>query len=205
MMIINTILIYTISLELQLPSCMIIHNQCLNIELVSPIYFGNGVVCPRLSGRQVNIGTTMRVCFEISTTQDDFEGALLYKLQKYSDNQYNIGALVTENNKYDATYVYMLAAWKVVDTKSFARIVLVEHTKEFTWDEDKLKRLYDKHCGWLKEYDHTISDTWLVNDSVTLKTSFEIRVLKGNFELSISISEEKDDYAIRPLFVDLER
>jgi hypothetical protein len=87
MMIAVTMLIYAVRLALQSPECVTIHNQCLNIELVSPVYFGNGVVCPKLSDRQIGIGTTMRTCLEIYATHNEFEGALLFKLQRYFVSQ----------------------------------------------------------------------------------------------------------------------
>jgi hypothetical protein len=198
-------LMYTLSLDLQFPSCVTIYNQCSNTKLVSPVYFSNGMAYPKLSCQQIEIGTEMGACLEINATQYDFEGALLSKLKIYSNKQYNMGALTTETNKNEAAHVYMLAAWKVKDTKPFVRVVLIKHTKEFTWNEDKLKKLYYENCQWLKEHD-TVSDAWFVDDNMILKTSFKVRDLKGNFELSISISEEeKNDYAMRPLCVDLER
>jgi hypothetical protein len=198
-------LIYDVSLKLQLPSCVTIHNQCLNTELVSPVYFGNGAVYFKLFDQQVDIGSKMRVSFEINATQEEFECALLYKLQIYSDRQHGIDTSITENNDNKAKCVQMFIAWKVKDFSTFVHIALIEHAREFVWNEDKLRRLYNKNHNWLKE--HNVASTkWLVDDNMTLKTSLKVRGLKGNFELSIAISgEEKDDYAVRPLCVDLER
>jgi hypothetical protein len=112
-------------------------------------------------------------------------------------------------------------AWKVKDSKPFAHVILIEHTREHAWNKDELKKLYDKNHDRLKKYSGTISDTWLVNN-IALKTSLKLRGMRGdalnifkvrrvrnmkeNFELSISISEEeRDEYAMRPLCVDLER
>jgi hypothetical protein len=78
---------------------------------------------------------------------------------------------------------------------------LVEHAKEFTWNEDKLKKLYDANQGWLKKYDKTVS-----YDNMALKTTFKVEDLEGIFELSISISEEEGNmHAMRPLCIDFER
>jgi hypothetical protein len=199
-------LMYTVSLELQLPACVTIHNQCSNTELVSPVYFGNGSVCPKLSGQQIDISTKMNACFEINAAQDDFEGALLFKLQRYSNKQHNMGALTTETSKNEVAHVHILVAWKVKNAKPFACVVLVEHTKELAWNESELKKLYYENCWWLKEYDDTISDAWLMSNNMILKTSFKARDLDGKLELSVSISEEeKDDYAIRPFCIDLKR
>jgi hypothetical protein len=197
-------LIYTVSLELQLPTHITIHNQCLNTKLVSPFYFSNGVVCPKLSDQQVDIDTAMRTCFEINVTQDVFEGALIFKLQRRSDNKYNVDTSPTETS--EATCIQMFVAWKVKNSVLFAYIALVEHVKELTWNEDKLKKLYDKSSHLLKESDGTISDAWIMNDNTMLKTTFSIKGLKENFGLNISISEEeRDRLAIRPLYIDLRR
>jgi hypothetical protein len=207
-MIAVTMLIYIVSLVLQFPSCVNIFNLCLNTKLISPVYFGNGAICPKLSNQQIDISTAMKACFEINATQDDFEGALLLKLQKYvgSNDQCNMNTLATETNKSEEKCVQMLVAWKVEDSKHFLHVVLIEHAKEFNWNEDELRKLYNKNHNRLKQYNGIISDTWLMDDNRALKTSFKVRNTKENFELNISISEEeKDDYAIRPLYVNLER
>jgi hypothetical protein len=199
-------LIYTVSLKLQLLSYITIFNQCLNVSLVSPVYFGNGVVCPKLSNQPIDIGAKICASFEINATQDEFESALLCKLQRYSDNQYNIDTLTAETNENVATYFYMLVAWKVKDAKSFAYVALVEHAKEFTWNEYKLRKSYNKNHSRFKEYDSVIIDTWLMDDNTVLKTTFMVTDSKKNFELSISISEEgKDNYAMRPFRIHLEK
>jgi hypothetical protein len=197
-------LIYTYSLNLQLPACIAIHNQCSNIELVAPVYFGNGAVCSKLSDQKICIGAKMNASFEISALQDELEGALLFKLQRYSDCQYNMSASAAETN--ETTCIRMLVAWKVKDSKPFIYVVLIEHTKGFTWNEDELRKLYNKNHNRLKEHNDTMSDVWFIDDEIALKISFKIIGLKANFGLSISISEEeKDIYAMRPFCIDLER
>jgi hypothetical protein len=201
-------LIYTVSLKLQLPPRVIIHNQCSKINLVSPIYFGNGAVCPKLSYQQIDINAKTRVCFEINATQDDFEGALLYKLQRHveSDNRRNMNILTTEVNENEAKCVQMLVAWKVEDSKLFVLLALIEHTKEFTWNGDELKKLYYKNRLWLKRYVSTTLDIWSMDNNMALKTTFRVRDLQGDSDLSISISErENNGYAVRPIWINTER
>jgi hypothetical protein len=198
-------LIYAISLFTKPSFKLNIHNQCLNIKLVSPIYFGNGAVHLVLSGQRTDISTEMKTRFGIDTTRDEFEGALLYRLQKYSDNKCNTDTSTTETKENKTTQLYMLVTWKVKDSEPLVCIALVEHAKEFTWNEDELRKLYNINRGWLKKYDNSASYTWFMDDNIALKTFFGIRSLKGNFGLNIFISEEKDDYAMRPLYVDLER
>jgi hypothetical protein len=205
-MIIVAMLMCMISFELQLTSCITIHNQCLNTKLVSPVYFSNGAVFPKPFDQQIEIDAALRTCFEIKATQNDFEGALLFKLQGCADSQYNMDTSTIETGRNEPTYVYMLVVWRVTDAKPFAYVTFIEHIKEFTWNEDKLKKLYDKHHWWFKRYDDAISDTWLMDNNVILRTTLKVKILKGNFELSISVSkEEKYDDAIRPLYIDFER
>jgi hypothetical protein len=198
---------YTVSLDLQSPVYITIDNQCLDTELISPVYFGNGAVCPKISDQQIDVGAKMKAYFEIYTTQDEFEGALLFKLQRCveSDNQHNIDTLTIESIRNEEKCVYMLVAWERYHSIPFAHGTLIEHTKEFTWDEDRLKKLHDKNFGWLNKHSDTISNTWCIDDNMALKTTFKVRDLRGSPELSIAISEGKDDYAIRPFCIDLER
>jgi hypothetical protein len=185
---------------------LVIHHQFPGIELTSLLYYGNGAVCPQLSDQQIDIGTKRKYGFEIYAIQDDFVSALLFKLQRSTDGQCNMDASTTETDKNVTRYVQMLVAWKVTDSKSFVYIVLIEHIKEFTCNEEALKKLYYENHDQFKEYDDTISDTWLVDSNVVLKTTFSARSLKKNFELSISISEEeRNDYSMRPFCIDLER
>jgi hypothetical protein len=202
-----TTLICTVSFEFPRSSVIIIHNQCLNTELTSPVYFGDGTIYPRLSDQQMDISTAMEIKLKIYTFQHEFEGALLYKLQKHRHDQHNTDKLATSTDKNEIKYVYMLVAWKIKG-KPFVHVVLVEHTREFIWSEDNLKQLYDKNCDRLKKYSNNtnISDTWLIDDKTTLKTTFKVISWRWSFHLSMSISEEeRNEDAMRPLCVDPKR
>jgi hypothetical protein len=119
MMIVAIMLTYTVSFELQLPAYVTIRNQCSNIELGSPVYFSNGIVCPRLSDQQINIRVKMSACFKINATQDEFEGVLLFKLRRYSSSQHNTDTSTTETTESETTHIYMLVAWKVKKVQIF--------------------------------------------------------------------------------------
>jgi hypothetical protein len=204
MMMVVIMLMYTVSFGLQFPSCVTIHNQCSDIKLISPIYFSEGVVCPKLSNQQIEIDALMNASFEISTAQSNFEGALLFKLQRYSGIRHNIDTSNTETSENKMMEIYMLAAWKVKDFESFTYLALIDHTNEFTWNEDKLKMLYYENHNRLKRHRGAISNTWLMDNNTVLKIAFRIIGLEDP-KLSISIFEEKDDYAIRPLCINLKR
>jgi hypothetical protein len=201
-------LIYVVSFEFELPAYITIRNQCLNTVLAPPVYFGNGAVCSKLPNQQIGINTGVRIRFEINTIKNKFEGVLLFKLKKrvVSDGQHNIDTSATEADKNEATHVHMLVIWEVKDAKSFAYVALVEHAEAFTWDKNRLKQLYDKNHGWLKKYNDITLVTWFMNNNMALKTKFNVGDLRGNPELSISISEEKkNNYAMRPFCINLER
>jgi hypothetical protein len=202
---------YTISALPQPTIKVNIYNQCANTKLVSPIYSGNGTIYPKLSEKQIDIGTKMKTCFSINTAQDKSEGILLFKLQreKREENRlsvylFNLFRLKGCSND-EAKCVQMLIAWKMKDTKILSHVALVEHDKAFTWNENKLRSLYDENRGWLKEYNETIPDKWFMDD-ITLKTTLNKIDLKGILELNLSISEEeKGNNAMKPLCVHLKR
>jgi hypothetical protein len=201
-----TVLMYTISLNIRLPSCVTIHNQCLNTELVSPVHFCNGAVCPKLSDQKIDISTKMKACFGINTIQDEFECALLFKLRRYSNRQHDMNTLPAKASKRETDCVRLLIVYKVKDSKVLLHVALIKNDENFTWDEEKLKKLYDKNRSWLKEYDNTMSYKWFVDDNMILETTFGARDLERIFEINISISEEeKEGYIMRPLDVDLGR
>jgi hypothetical protein len=195
---------YVVSLKLRLPSCVTIHNQCSNIKLISPVYFGNGALCPKLSDQQIGIGTEMSACFEINSIQNNFEGALLYELQRYSARPHK--DIVTAKAVTKSTPIHMLVIWKMKGSEPFGHIMLLKNIRGFKWNEEKLRKFCNKNYDRLKGYGNTTLVTWLIDDSMVLKTVLEIRKLKENFELNIYISEEEEvNYTIRPFWIDKKR
>jgi hypothetical protein len=79
---------------------------------------------------------------------------------------------------------------------------LIEHERTFTWNEDKLRRLYDVYNS---QYDRDFNaEEWLLDDNAMLKTVCALS--HGGFEMNIFISEEKDlSYHRKPLWVDPSR
>jgi hypothetical protein len=186
-----------------------IHNQCSNTKLISLVYFCNDAVCPKLSDQQIDIGTKMKACFEINATQDDFEGALLFKLQREESrsNIYLSNLFVQQKYSNDeAKCVRMLIAWKVRISKIFLYVSLVEHAKNFALNEEILKKLYSKNQNWIRRYNDIRSDTWIMDDDTVLKTTSSARDFKGILELSVSIFEgKKSGLDMRPLGVNFKR
>jgi hypothetical protein len=194
-------LIYSVRLYTKPYVKLNIHNQCLNIDLVSPIYTaGDGLECHRAPDYKVYARDTMRSAFIINKSDDGPYGVLIYKLQRRQSHE------STDADENTSSVTHLLVVWRISESKLYTYITLVGHTKAFTWNRDKLNKLYHKNYDRLKERTNITSDTWLLDDNMTLKMTFCARDLEGNSELSISISEEeKGDYIMRPLFIDPER
>jgi hypothetical protein len=194
----SIMLTYTVSLRIPLSFKLNIHNQCLHVDLASPIYvISDGLECHRPPDHKVHAGSTTKSAFMIESDNASC-GALIYKVEQIHES--------AEIGKDASNAAYLLTAWSISESKELhANVLLIKHDEAFTWNKDKLGSFCYENCERLKEYTDTISDTWCMNNNTTLKTTFSVGDLRGNSELSISISEERDDYAIRPLCVDLER
>jgi hypothetical protein len=195
----SIVLIHTASLSVQPSVKLNIHNQCWDAGLVSPVYVtGNGLECHRPPDYRVYAGDTIRSGFIINETDDGSYGVLIYRLQRRQSYR-SAGASEDTSNG-----VHLFVVWEISEPKElYADVLLIEYTKAFSWNRDKLNKLYHENRDRLKECNDIISDTWLVDNNMVLKTSFSVRDLKGNPELSIYISEERDDYAMRPFCIDL--
>jgi hypothetical protein len=182
-----------------------IYSQYSGLELTSPVYFSTGACHVSLS-QKTNAVNALEVSSGIDSDQKDLKGALLYKLQikhaNRADNQFDNS--ITPNKNIEKS-IHLFVFWNVGDHDYEFRVCLIEFDNEFTWNEDKLRKLYDKNRDQLKKYNGIISSTWITGNNMILKTSSRINYLEENSELNITISEEKDDYAIRPFYIDLER
>jgi hypothetical protein len=191
------VLMYTISLPIKPSFKLNIYNQCLNVGLAFPTYItGNGLECHRPPNHKVYAEDIMRSGFIIELDCESF-GLLMYKVQRQSHKS-------TETGEDTSNDVHLLVVWRISESKELhADVLLVEYAKEFTWNEDKLKKLYYENHDRLKESNSTASDIWFVDDNMTLKTIFDAKDLKENIVLSIFIFEEKkSNYAMRPFCID---
>jgi hypothetical protein len=129
------VLMYIVSLPAQPTVKLAIHNQCSNVDLVSPIYItDSGLECHRPSSHKVGAGNTTRFGFIIYILDNKFSGALIYKLQKRGSFRFiEIG----NNTSNDAQ---LLVVWKISESKElYADALLVEHQKRFHWNKDNLR------------------------------------------------------------------
>jgi hypothetical protein len=193
------VLIYAVSLFEELVK-LNIHNQCLNVDLVSPIYnISYGLECHRSPDHKVCAGDAARSDFII---KDTFErsGALIYKLQKRQTHE------STETDKSTSSNAHLLVIWGIYEHKEllYADVLLVEHDKGFILSSDRLENLYHENFRLEWDLDSAIEwftdsakKTWLMDDNTVLMTTFEI--MNEDFILNITISEVERDNSTRML------
>jgi hypothetical protein len=173
-----------------------IHNQCLNIDLVSPTYIvSHRSECHRLPDYKVCVGNKMRSGFIIKSGNGS-DGALIYRLQRKQTHK------SIEIGKDTPSATHLLVVWEFSGSEElYADVLLVEHDNEFDWNKDNLKSLYRKNFGLFKWFTDSAIETWSL-DNVTLMITFEI--MNECHLLNIIISEiEKYNGARTPVRIDL--
>jgi hypothetical protein len=191
------VLMYGSSLPIQPSVKLNIHNQCLNIDLVSPIYVTNyGLECYRAPDDNVHAGDIMRSGFIINKYSNESFGTLIYRLQRRQLHEY------TMINEYMSSVAQLLVTWRVSEFKElYADVLLVEHDKKFDWNKDNLMDLYRRNINQFRQYSHTVIDTWLSDANTALMTTFE--VMDEELILNITISEaERDNNTRIPICID---
>jgi hypothetical protein len=184
---------------------IIICNLCPSLELTSPIYYGNDVICHVSPSQQTDAGTTIEASFGILSKQRDVKGAVLYKLRRKctakTGNRPN-SHITSINNT--ATDIYLLVVWDFKNEWDSFYIFLVESTNDFTWDEAKLWSLCRKYNDQFKNYNYAAL-TWLMYDGTFVKT--RRKVTYGlDYKLDIIISEGIRGYdVLRPIGFDPRR
>jgi hypothetical protein len=174
-----------------------IYNQSQIIKLTSPTHFIHGGKWHVVSDQDIDIDAVMRNCLEFDSGQDILEGALLCRIQRQH----------TGFNKYaqdESRHIWLLVAWRVECTEGLhVRALLVEHDKESNWDEDKLKRLYQKYWHSLNTWLNPVGSDWLLDDATVLTTT--VKIMNGGYRCDISIYEIEEGNIKRPLWIDVER
>jgi hypothetical protein len=186
-----------ISLTLQSPVSLSIHNQYQDINLISPVYFTHDGKWNTAPDQEINVNAVMRNLLEVDPGQNILEGALVYRIQKKHVKS-------DKSAQYELKCIQLLVAWRIEYTRELrVRALLVEHDNEFNWDEDKLKKLHQKYWRLLKTRVDPIENNWLLHDTTVLKTT--IKVVNGGYRWDIFISEGAEDNIERPLWIDAER
>jgi hypothetical protein len=192
-------LIYTISIWIQTSFKLNIHNQCSNIDLVSLTYVtDDNLECHRPPGLKVYASDTMRSGFIVKFYAVS-HGVLIYRLQRKRTHE------STEISEDTSNVVHLLVVWEISESnKLCADAMLVKHDKEFDWDKDNLEELHRKNINRFRLCPDPVTETWSLDDNITLMTTYEI--MNGDIILDITISEvERDDNTMIPVHIDLER
>jgi hypothetical protein len=193
------VLMYVFSLSIKPSVKLNIHNQCLNVDLESPIYINsNESECHRPPKYKVCTGDIMRSAF-ILESDDTFIGSvLIYNLQRKQTHEF------TEFGKDTSSAVHLLVVCGTFKSKLEADVLLVEHDKGFDWNKDALVKLYTEHSGRFRWFTDSATDIWSLDDNVTLMTT--LKIINEDRVLNITISEaERDNNARIPVYIDLER
>jgi hypothetical protein len=135
---------------------------------------------------------------EFSSEQDILEGILVYKIQRQH-------AESDESIQDESKCIQLLVAWHVEHTKGLhVRALLVEHDKEFNWDEDKLEQLHQKYWHSLDAWVHSDGGNWILDDESVL--TLPVALTNGGYKFEIFISEEKKYINVmKPFWLDVER
>jgi hypothetical protein len=193
------VLIYALSLPIQPSVKLSLHNQCLNVDLISPTYItGEELECYKPPDYKACVGNTISSSFIIKSGNES-DGALICKLQKKRMH----GS--TEAGEDTSSATHLLVVWKISKSNElYVDVLLVEHDKVFDWDKDNLKYLYHKNFGRFKWFTDSATEKWLWDNDVALMITSEI-MNEGQL-LNVTISEvERDNGMKTPLHIDLER
>jgi hypothetical protein len=147
---------------------------------------------------EVNFNAAMKNYLGFDSGQDILEGALIYRIQR-------IQHVESDKSVHDKSKdIQLVVAWHVEHKKELhVRVLLVEHDREFDWDEDKLRRLHQKYWHSLNTQTDPIKSNWLLDNMMVLTTT--IKVMNEGYRWDISIYEGSKSNVERPLWIDIER
>jgi hypothetical protein len=136
----------------------------------------------------------MRSTFIIKLDRPD--GALIYRLQR---KQLHDSTMI---DKSASNVANLLVIWEISRSKKlYADVLLVEHDKEFVWNDEGLLDLRLENFERFRLYTDSATETWSLDDNMTLMTTF--RIINEDFILDITISEvEKNDCARKLAHID---
>jgi hypothetical protein len=176
-----------------------IHNQCLNVILLSPTYIiGDKVECRREPDHKVCAGDIMRSGFIIRSNDTSY-GALIYTLQRRESHT------STEITRNTLSTARILVIWEISKSKElYADVLLLEHDEGFDWNKDDLEELCLKNFNKFRLFSDSATERWSLDNNVALMVMSEI--MNEDHILSITISEVAGDNGARmPAHIDPER
>jgi hypothetical protein len=165
---------------------LIIHNQLPGVELVSPVYAGEGITCYLSPDQIIDVGFTTKAGFDIDLNQSESIGVLMYKLQRKNADEFNVDVISSEGEAKCIQLVIILEAY--ISKEFHVASPLIEHDKSHVWDEDKLLQLI-KHRNSFRMQHDSIEETYLMRDYTVLMTRMNIIREEECYELEMTISE----------------
>jgi hypothetical protein len=183
-----------------------IYNQHPGLELTSPVYDSNGITHHVSHNQQAGTDNTVEASFGIDFKKGNFRGSLLYKLQRKNairtDNRPNSSITFIEDT---IPNVYLFVTWFVSSNYRGFHVFLVEFTTDFTWDDDKLWRMFWKYNRPSYLYHLTDLIIWSMSDGTFIRTKRNVRQELA-YELDLIISEVTWQYStMSPLRIDPKR
>jgi hypothetical protein len=111
-------------------------------------------------------------------------------------------ALIRDLIRNESKQTQLLVVWNGKHTEGLhVRALLIEHDWEL--DEEKLRKLHQRHWHLLETQVDTIKSKWLLNDTTVLETS--VNVMNEGHRWDIYISEGIGDNVNRPLWINTKR
>jgi hypothetical protein len=182
---------------------LVIHHQFPGIELVSPTYVGNGVICCRPPDQRVDVGFTTQADFKINFSRGNPIDILMYEIKRKSTKRFNRNTTSSED---ETTCTQLFIAWELKNSIEFCAFSsLIEHDKGCIWDGDNLMKLADWYNLTNIQYS-PIEMTYLIYDNTVLMTKIDASYEEGCYKLEMTISEGSIKYNTqRPRYIDVER
>jgi hypothetical protein len=180
---------------------LVIHHQCPDIELVSPLYYSEGATCYLPPDQRIDAGSTMKAGFNIGLLQVGALGALIYKLQRKNIDQFNEDGTFSEE---ESTCIQFVMVWGVQRSGEFyVDTSLMEHDKDVVWYENKLMCIVKKYV--LRSIDYgPVEYTWLISDNMVLTTRMNVPREAKCYKLEVTISKGSiNEYTQEPSYLNL--
>jgi hypothetical protein len=130
----------------------------------------------------------MKANFITGIDRSTFGGALLYRLQGEEGTSIGIQLLVIWGYNSDGIYSH---TW------------FIECESTFSWDKDKLARLYDAYSSRYEAYSANSKEDWSPSDNMMLEIVCETS--NRDSKIEVIISEKNAFYPTKPLWIDSNR
>jgi hypothetical protein len=136
-----------------------------------------------------------------------FQGVIVYQLSPTStpSDETSANNTAAEANGDVSMRMELLVAWKIRRIHDpLLLILLLERPNNFTWNEDKLRKLIlEVHSNRFKVPSGRDTNKWLIQDGKVLKTEMDV-ISRRNYKLAVTISEGvQDSHTTNPMVYEL--